>query len=393
MIYLDNAATTSVAPEVLEAMQAYLTEEYGNPSAVYTKAAVSREAVDRARTEIAAVIGADPDEIYFTSGGTEADNWALAGCFEANRERGNHIITTKIEHPAVLRTCEYLETRGAEITYLEPDSEGRIDPTEVERAIRKDTILISVMAANNEIGTLEPIREIGEIASARGILFHTDAVQAFGQIPLDVRDMKIDLMSASGHKFHGPKGVGFLYIRKGVKIRSFLHGGEQERGRRAGTLNVPGIVGMGRAASLMRERMEAQSAHERALRDVFISRVEQEIPCVTLNGSRNMRLPNNVNFCVKYLEAESALILLDLKGIAASAGSACASGSLNPSHVLLACGCAYEDAFSSLRFTLSGKTTREEVDAAVDALKEIAQKLRSRNPDYCSAMEQRELIK
>ncbi len=382
MIYLDNAATTAVAPEVLEAMQAYLREEYGNPSAVYTKAAVSREAVDRARSEIASVIGADPDEIYFTSGGTEADNWALVGCWEANRERGGHLITSGIEHPAVLRTCEYLEQRGAEITYLKPDSEGRIDPSDVKAAIREDTILISVMAANNEIGTIEPIREIGEIAEANGILFHTDAVQAFGHIPLDVRNMKIDALSASGHKFHGPKGVGFLYVRKGVKIRSFLHGGEQERGRRAGTLNVPGIVGMGRAAALADSCMKERSERERMLRDVFISRIEKEIPCVMLNGAREMRLPNNVNFCLRYLEAESALILLDLKGIAASAGSACASGSLNPSHVLLACGRDYEDAFSSLRFTLSGETTREEVDAAVDALKEIVEKLRSRNPDY-----------
>lgn len=381
-IYLDHAATTQVYPEVLNAMLPYFTDIYSNPSAVYTFAGESQKAVDAARKNIAELIHAKPEEIYFTGGGSEADNWAVKAAAEAYSDKGRHIITSAIEHHAVLHTCDYLEKKGFEITYVGVDEEGRIKLSELEAAIRPDTILITVMTANNEIGSIQPVKEIGEIAHRHGVLFHTDAVQAFGHIPLDVDGMQIDMLSASGHKINGPKGIGALYIRKGVKIRSFIHGGAQERKRRAGTLNVPGIVGMGKAAELagihMKERMETESG----LRDYLIGRIEKEIPYTRLNGHRISRLPNNVNISFRFIEGESMLILLDQAGICASSGSACTSGSLDPSHVLLAIGLPHEIAHGSLRISLSESNTREELDDTVDELKRIMEHLRSMSPLY-----------
>ncbi len=382
VIYLDNAATTKVNEEVLKEMLPYFTEVYSNPSAVYSFAAEGKKAVMEARNQVASVIGAKPEEIYFTGGGSESDNWALKAAAEAYAEKGRHIITTKIEHHAILHTCEYLENKGFEITYLDVDSDGRISLEELEKAIRPDTILVSVMTANNEIGTVEPIAEIGRIAHEKGTLFHTDAVQAYGHIPINVDDMNIDMLSASGHKFNGPKGIGVMYIRKGIKIRSFIHGGAQERGRRAGTSNVPGIVGIGKAAALANETMNARIEKEVKLRDYLISRIENEIPYAKLNGHRTDRLPNNVNFCFRFIEGESLLILLDQQGICASSGSACTSGSLDPSHVLLAIGLPHEIAHGSLRLTLSDETTKEEIDFVVDELKKIVERLRSMSPLY-----------
>ena len=382
LIYLDNAATTKTAPEVVEAMLPYFTEYYGNPSSVYDFAVHSKEAVTKAREQIAGVLKAKPEEIYFTAGGSESDNWALKAAFEAYKAKGNHIITTKIEHHAILHTCEYLEKRGAKITYLDVDENGIVCLEELEKAITPETILISIMFANNEIGTIQPIREIGEIAQEHKILFHTDAVQAFGQIPIDVDACHIDMLSASGHKLNGPKGIGFLYIRKGVKIRSFVHGGAQERKRRAGTENVPGIVGMGAAVERAMRTMETRTAKERKLRDYLIERIETEIPYCRLNGDRTNRLPNNVNFSFRFIEGESLLIMLDMKGICASSGSACTSGSLDPSHVLLAIGLPHEIAHGSLRMTLGEETTREDLDYTVDTLKEIVANLRSMSPLY-----------
>ncbi len=383
MIYLDNAATTRTAPEVLETMLPYFTEYYGNASTIYDFANYSKEAVSRARSEIAAVIGAAKGEIYFTAGGTESDNWALKAAFEAYKYKGNHIITTKIEHHAVLHTCEYLEKeRGARITYLDVDEKGLISTEQLEKAITPETILISVMAANNEIGTIEPLGEIGRIAKARHILFHTDAVQAFGQIPLNVDELGIDMLSASGHKIRGPKGIGFLYIRKGVQIRSFIHGGAQERKRRAGTENVPAIAGFGRAAVLAQETMESRTEKEIQVRDHLIRRILEEIPHTRLNGDPEKRLPNNVNISIEFIEGESILLMLDSKGICASSGSACTSGSLDPSHVLLAIGLPHEIAHGSLRMTLSEETTLEEADYVVDCLKDIAARLRRMSPLY-----------
>lgn len=382
VIYLDQAATTRVYPEVLNAMYPYFMEYYGNPSAIYTFAGEAKKAVEEARRTIAEGIHATPGEIYFTSGGSESDNWALKAVAEAYEGKGKHIITSRIEHHAILHTCEYLEKRGFEVTYLDVDEDGRVNPEAVRNAIRQDTILISIMMANNEIGTIEPIAEIGRIAGEHDILFHTDAVQAFGHIPIDVDAMQIDLLSASGHKINGPKGVGMLYVRKGVRIRPFLHGGAQERQRRAGTHNVPGIVGFGKAAELafahMEEHMEAQAQ----LRDYLIERVLGEIPYARLNGSTEHRLPNNANFCFRFIEGESMLILLDQNGICASSGSACTSGSLDPSHVLLAIGLPHEVAHGSLRLTLSAETTKEEIDFTVDRLKEIIARLRSMSPLY-----------
>lgn len=382
LIYLDNAATTRVRPEVVDAMIPYFTEAYGNPSAVYGLASQSRSAVNEVREQIAATLEAKPEEIYFTGGGSEADNWALKAIFEANRKKGNHIITTKIEHHAVLHTCQYLETLGCEVTYLNVDEAGRISLDELEKAIRPTTILISVMAANNEIGTIEPIREVGEIAKAHGIYFHTDAVQAYGQIPISVEECHIDLLSASGHKLNGPKGVGFLYVRKGVKIGSFIHGGAQERKRRAGTENVPGIIGLGRAVQLAFSDMEERGRRETELRNHLMERVMSEIPYVRINGDSVNRLPNNANFSFQFIEGESLLIMLDMKHICGSSGSACTSGSLDPSHVLLAIGLPHEIAHGSLRLTLGYETTKEEIDTAVDAIKEIVQKLRDMSPLY-----------
>lgn len=382
LIYLDNAATTKTAPEVVEAMLPYFTEHFGNPSSVYSVGSSNKEVITKQRETIAKALGAKTDEIYFTAGGSESDNWALKATAEAYESKGKHIITTKIEHHAILHTGEYLEKRGYEVTYLDVDENGVVKLDELKRAIRPDTILISVMFANNEIGTIQPIREIGEIAKEHGILFHTDAVQAFGQIPIDVDACHIDMLSASGHKLNGPKGIGFLYIRKGVKIRSFVHGGAQERKRRAGTENVPGIVGMGAATERALRTMEERTKKERELRDYLIGRIEAEIPYCRLNGDRTDRLPNNVNFSFRFIEGESLLIMLDMKGICASSGSACTSGSLDPSHVLLAIGLPHEIAHGSLRMTLGEDTTKEDLDDTVEALKEIVANLRSMSPLY-----------
>ena len=381
-IYLDNAATTKTSQEVVDAMLPYFTENYGNASSIYEVGQRSKEAITTAREEIAKVLGAKTDEIYFTAGGSEADNWALKDAFEAYSKKGNHIITTKIEHHAILHTCEYLEKKGAEITYLDVDENGLINLDELQKAIRPETILISIMFANNEIGTIEPVKEIGMIAKEHGVLFHTDAVQAFGQVPIDVDEMNIDMLSSSAHKINGPKGIGFLYIRKGVKIRSFVHGGAQERKRRAGTENVPGIVGYGVAAKRAAETMEVRTAKERELRDYFIDRVLKEIPYVKLNGDPVKRLPNNINLSFRFVEGESLLIMLDMKGIAASSGSACTSGSLDPSHVLLAIGLPHEIAHGSLRLTLGEDTTKEDLDYTLEQLKEIIGKLRDLSPLY-----------
>lgn len=382
MIYLDNAATTQVYPEVLEEMMPYFSEIYSNPSAVYGFASESSKAVDKARTAVAQLINAKTEEVYFTGGGSESDNWALKAAADAYAAKGKHIITSTIEHHAILHTCAYLEKKGFEITYVNVDENGRVKLDELAAAIRPDTILISIMAANNEIGTIQPLEKIGRMAQEHGVLFHTDAVQAFGHIPLDVEEMHIDMLSASGHKINGPKGIGALYIRKGVKILSFIHGGAQERKRRAGTLNVPGIAGIGKAAELAKSQMAERSEKEIRLRDYLIDRLLTEIPYTRLNGDRNDRLPNNVNVCFRFIEGESMLILLDQLGICASSGSACTSGSLDPSHVLLAIGLPHEIAHGSLRLTLSEKNTKEEIDYTVDELKKIIERLRNMSPLY-----------
>lgn len=382
LIYLDNAATTKTAPEVLDAMIPYFVENYGNPSSVYSFAAGNKEAVTQQREVIAQALGAKKEEIYFTAGGSEADNWALKATAEAYKGKGNHIITTKIEHHAILHTAEYLERQGFEVTYLDVDEDGVVKLDDLKEAIKPTTILISVMFANNEIGTIQPIKEIGKIARENGVLFHTDAVQAFGQVPIDVDECNIDMLSASGHKLNGPKGIGFLYIRKGVKIRSFVHGGAQERKRRAGTENVPGIIGIGTATARAIRTMEERTAKEIELRNYLIARILGEIPYVKLNGHPEKRLPNNANFSFRFIEGESLLIMLDMKGICASSGSACTSGSLDPSHVLLAIGLPHEIAHGSLRLTLSEETTKEELDYVVDCLKEIVANLRKMSPLY-----------
>ncbi|MGC6174174.1 cysteine desulfurase NifS [Lacrimispora sp. 38-1] len=382
LIYLDNAATTKTRPEVVEAMLPYFTEYYGNPSSVYEFSGISKKAVQESREIIANSLGAKANEIYFTAGGSESDNWALIATAEAYAEKGKHIITSKIEHHAVLHTCEYLEKRGFDITYLNVDENGSIKLDELKKAIRPDTILISVMFANNEIGTIEPIKEIGEIAKEHKILFHTDAVQAFGHVPINVDDYHIDMLSASGHKINGPKGIGFLYIRAGVKSRSFVHGGGQERKRRAGTENVTGIVGFGKAVELAVAGMEERTRKETELREYLMERVMKEVPYTRINGSRKSRLSNNVNFAFQFIEGESLLIMLDMKGICGSSGSACTSGSLDPSHVLLAIGLPHEIAHGSLRLTLDEENTREEMDYVVEAIKEIVAKLRSMSPLY-----------
>ena len=382
LIYLDNAATTKTSEEVVAAMLPYFTEYYGNPSSVYEFASESKKAVSNARRTIAETLGAQENEIYFTAGGSEADNWALKATAEAYQSKGKHIITTKIEHHAILHTAEYLEKRGFEITYIGVDENGVVKVDELEKAIRPDTILISVMFANNEIGTIQPIKEIGEIAKKHGVLFHTDAVQAYGQLPINVDELHIDMLSSSGHKLNGPKGIGFLYIRKGVKIRSFVHGGAQERKRRAGTENVPGIVGYGKAAEIAAKTMKERTAKEIELRDHLIDRVLAEVPYTRLNGHRTNRLPNNANFSFQFVEGESLLILLDNNGICASSGSACTSGSLDPSHVLMAIGLPHEIAHGSLRLTLSAETTMEDIDFVVDCIKQIIERLRSMSPLY-----------
>jgi len=382
LIYLDNAATTSLSGEVLEEMLPYFKENYSNPSSIYDFAQKAKKAVEDARSVIADALGAKDKEIYFTGGGSESDNWALKGAAAALKEKGRHIITSKIEHHAILHTCEYLERQGCEVTYLDVDENGLVTPEAVEAAIRPDTILISIMFANNEIGTIEPIEKIGEIASKHNILFHTDAVQAFGHIPIDVEKMHIDLLSASGHKFHGPKGIGFLYIKEGVKIDTLIHGGAQERSRRAGTHNVPGIVGIGVATKLAGQKMEENTKKEIEVRDYAIDRILKEIPYARLNGDRTERLPNNINVCFRFIEGESMLIMLDQKGICASSGSACTSGSLDPSHVLLAIGLPHEIAHGSLRMTLSEETTKEDMDYVVDSIRQAVERLRSMSPLY-----------
>ena len=364
MIYLDNAATTKTRPEVVEAMLPYFTEFYGNPSSVYTFSAKSKEAVTKAREIIADSLGVKSNEIYFTAGGSEADNWALVAAAEAYEAKGKHIITSKIEHHAILHTCEYLEKRGYEVTYLDVDENGVVKLDELKKAIRPDTILISIMFANNEIGTIEPIKEIGAIAKEHGILFHTDAVQAYGHVPISADEYNIDMLSASGHKINGPKGIGFLYIRKGVKIRSFIHGGAQERRRRAGTENVPGIVGFGKAVQLAMDEMEERTKKEVEMREYLMEKVLREVPFTRINGSRTSRLPNNINFAFQFIEGESLLIKLDMAGICGSSGSACTSGSLDPSHVLLAIGLPHEIAHGSLRLTLSEENTTAEPRSA-----------------------------
>ncbi len=382
MIYLDNAATTRTAPEVVEAMLPYFSEFYGNASTVYEFGGMSKEAISKAREIIADAIGAKENEIYFTGGGSESDNWALKATAEAYKSKGRHIITSKIEHHAILHTCEWLEQNGFEVTYLDVDEFGVVKLEELKKAIRPDTILITIMFANNEIGTIEPVAEIGKIAKEHGILFHTDAVQAFGQVPIQVDELNIDMLSASAHKLNGPKGIGFLYIRKGIKIRSFLHGGAQERKRRAGTENVPGIVGFGKAVELALASMEERAKRERELRDYLMERVLKEIPFTRVNGDRTNRLPNNVNLCFQFVEGESLLIMLDMKGICGSSGSACTSGSLDPSHVLLAIGLPHEIAHGSLRLTLGSDTTKEDMDTVVEAIKEIVTQLREMSPLY-----------
>lgn len=382
VIYLDNAATTKTRPEVVEAMLPYFTEAYGNPSSVYDFATPSKQAVAEARETIARSIGAKTNEIYFTAGGTESDNWAIKAAAEAYKDKGNHIITSKIEHHAVLHTCGYLEKNGFEVTYLDVDENGVVKLEELKKAIRPTTILITIMFANNEIGTVQPVEEIGAIAKEHDILFHTDAVQAYGHLPIHVDAYHIDMMSASGHKINGPKGIGFLYIRTGVKIRSFIHGGAQERKRRAGTENVTGIVGFGKAAEIAMETMEARRKHESELRDYLIGQVMKVVPYTRLNGHHTNRLPNNVNFAFQFIEGESLLIMLDNKGICGSSGSACTSGSLDPSHVLLAIGLPHEIAHGSLRLTMSEENTKEEMDFVAESIQAIVERLRNMSPLY-----------
>lgn len=381
-IYLDNAATTKAAPEVVEAMLPFFSEVYGNPSSVYSFAGKSKKAVSVARDIIAQSLGAASNEIYFTAGGTESDNWAIKSVAESYEKKGKHIITSKIEHHAVLHTCEYLQRKGYDITYINVDENGILKMDELRAAIRPDTILISIMFANNEIGTIQPIKEIGELAKEHGILFHTDAVQAYGQIDFHVDDYHIDLLSASGHKLNGPKGIGFLYVRKGTKIQSFIHGGAQERARRAGTENVTGIVGLGKAVERAFSIMENKTQKELELRDYLIEKIISTIPYCRLNGDANKRLPNNVNISFQFIEGESMLIMLDMEGICASSGSACTSGSLDPSHVLLAIGLPHEIAHGSLRLTVSEENTIEEMDYVVVQIEKIVKKLRDMSPLY-----------
>jgi cysteine desulfurase len=381
-IYFDNAATTPVKKEVLEIMLPYFTENFGNPSSVYHLAQVNKKAIDEARETLAKYLGANTNEIFFTSGGTEADNWAIKGIAEAYKAKGNHIITSKIEHHAVLHTCEYLEKQGYEVTYLDVDEEGMVNPEDVKKAIKDSTILISIMYANNEIGTIMPISEIGQIAKEHQIIFHTDAVQAIGQVKIDVKEQNIDLLSLSAHKINGPKGVGLLYIKRGIKTAPFIHGGAQERGRRAGTENVPGIVGLAKAMELAYDHFEEKIKNITALRDELIQGLITQIPYCKLNGHKTQRLSNNVNIGVEFVEGESLLLLLDMNGIAASSGSACTSGSLDPSHVLLALGLPHEKAHGSVRFTLAESTTKEQVDYVLEKMPQIVQRMRDMSPLY-----------
>ncbi len=381
-VYLDNSATTPVKPEVLAAMLPYLKEEYGNPSSIYRKAAASELAVVTARKQVAEALGAEPSEIFFTACGTEADNWAIKGVAFANQNKGKHIISSQIEHHAVLHTLEYLEKQGFSVTYLPVDEEGKVRPEDLQNAIREDTILVTIMMANNEIGTIEPISELAAIAAEKNILFHTDAVQAVGSIPVDVKTLGVNLLSLSAHKFGGPKGVGALYIKKGTKIDTFMHGGAQERNRRAGTENVAGIAGLGKAITLATANLAEKQERIEALRDKLIQGVLDMIPDSHVNGSLVDRLPGNANFCFRYIEGEALLLRLDAKGVAASSGSACTSGSLDPSHVLLALGLPHEIAHGSLRLSIGEQNTEEDVDYVLEILPGIVQTLRMMSPLY-----------
>lgn len=381
-IYMDNAATTPVKKEVLDEMIPYFTENYGNPSSVYSLGSKSKRAIEESREKIANVIGAKNREIFFTGSGSEADNWAIKGIAYSNKNKGNHIITTKIEHHAILHTCEYLEKNGFEVTYLDVDEYGLIDLEELKNSIKDNTILVSIMFANNEIGTIQPIEEIGKITKEKGIYFHTDAVQAIGHVNIDVNKMNIDMLSMAAHKFYGPKGIGCLYIRQGVKIDSLITGGAQERRRRAGTENVPYIVGMGKAIELAYENMEEHNKKLIGLRDSLIEKIKANIPYVRLNGHPEKRLPGNVNFSFRFIEGESLLLSLDMVGIAASSGSACTSGSLDPSHVMLSIGLTHEVAHGSLRLSLGDFNTEEEIDYVVEKLVTIVDRLRQMSPLY-----------
>ena len=386
-IYMDHAATTYVKPEVLEAMLPYFSQKFGNPSSIYMLGRESKKAIEEARERTAVALGAQAKEIFFTGSGTEADNWAIKGVAYANRQKGKHIITTAIEHHAVLHTCQYLESDGFEVTYLPVNEHGLVTPEQVRAAIKPETILITIMFANNEIGTIQPIEEIGKVAKEKGVYFHTDAVQAVGNVNIDVEKMNIDLLSLSAHKFYGPKGIGALYIRKGTKLTSFLHGGAQERGRRASTENVAAIVGLGKAIEIAARNVDEYNKKLLALRDYAIEEIQKRIPFVRLNGDRYSRLPGNVNFSFEFIEGESLLLMLDMKGFAASSGSACTSGSLDPSHVLLAIGLPHEIAHGSLRLTFGEDNTREEVDFLLETLPDIVQRLREMSPLYNKAID------
>ncbi len=379
-VYLDYSATTPVKEEVLQEMIPYFTTQYGNPSSLYTRGLVSKEALEKARVQVAGLIGADSKEIYFTGCGSEADNWAVFGTADKLKDKGNHIITSRIEHHAMLHSCEFLEKHGFEVTYLDVEPDGTIKPEILEKAITDKTILVSIMLVNNEVGTIEPIKELAAVAKSHGILFHTDAVQAVGNVPIDVKDLGVDFLSMSAHKIYGPKGIGALYIRKGLRISNYLHGGAQEMGKRAGTENVPGIVGFGKAAELSRENFENHVAHCRALRDYLVERITAEIPDTFVNGTMEHRHPGNANITFKYIEGESILLMLDFKGISVSTGSACSSKSLEPSHVLSAMGVPVEMVHGTIRFTVGDFTTKEDIDYVVDSLKEITEKLRELSP-------------
>lgn len=379
-VYLDYSATTPVKEEVLQEMIPYFTEQFGNPSSLYTMGLTSKEAVDKARSQVAALIGADSKEIYFTGCGSEADNWAVFGTVDKFKEKGNHIITTRIEHHAMLHSCEFLEKNGYKVTYLAVEPDGTVKPENLEAAITDQTILISIMMVNNEVGTIEPIKELAAIAKKHGILFHTDAVQALANVPIDVKDLGVDMLSVSAHKIYGPKGIGALYIRKGLRISNYMHGGAQEMGRRAGTENLAGIVGFGKAAELAKINMEEHIAHCSQLRDYLIDRITREIPDTFVNGTMEHRHPGNANITFKYIEGESILLLLDYKGVSVSTGSACSSKSLEPSHVLTALGVPVEMVHGTVRFTVGDFTTKEDIDYVIESLKEIVEKLRALSP-------------
>lgn len=381
-IYLDYSATTPVKKEVLDEMLPYFGEKYGNPSSIYTIGRESKKAIDEARDRIAKAVGATPREIFFTGGGSEADNWAIKGIAYGNRGKGNHIITTKIEHHAVLHVCEYLEKDGFEVTYLDVDEYGMIDLEQLKEAITDKTILITIMYINNEIGTIQPVKEIAKIAKEKGVYFHTDAVQALGNVSIDVKELGVDIMNFSAHKIYGPKGVGAIYIRKGVKLHPLIHGGAQERKKRAGTENVPGIVGFGKAAELAVENLDDHITHVKNLRDKLIRGIKENIKYVRLNGHPTERHPGNVNFCFEFIEGESLLLSLDMVGIAGSSGSACTSGSLDPSHVLMAIGLTHEIAHGSLRLSIGDFTTEEDIEYVIENLKVIVERLRQMSPLY-----------